>query len=81
MTPLTYASLCSGIEAAHLALAPLGFAAQWFSDIDPFASAVLAHHYPHTPNHGDMRALATRIRQGDIDAPDLLCETSWWLRC
>jgi len=73
MTPLTYASLCSGIEAAHLALTPLGFAAQWFSDIDPFASALLAHHYPHIPNHGDMCTLATRIRQGDIDAPDLLC--------
>jgi len=73
MTPLTYASLCSGIEAAHLALTPSGFTAQWFSDIDPFASALLAHHYPETPNHGDMRTLATRIRRGEIEAPDLLC--------
>jgi len=70
---LTYASLCSGIEAAHLALTPLGFRAHWFSDIDPFAAALLAHHYPHIQNHGDMRTLAPRIQRGDIDAPDLLC--------
>jgi len=70
---ITYASLCSGIEAAHLALTPHGFKAQWFSDIDPFASALLAHHYPHIPNHGDMRTLARRIKQGEIEAPDLLC--------
>jgi len=57
MTPLTYASLCSGIEAAHLALTSHRFTARWFSDIDPFACALLAHHYPDTPNHGDMRTL------------------------
>jgi len=73
MTPLTYASLCSGIEAAHLALSPAGFTARWFSDIDPFASALLAHHYPHTPNHGDMLTLAPRIQRREIDAPALLC--------
>jgi DNA (cytosine-5)-methyltransferase 1 len=33
---------------------PLGWKAQWFSEIEPFPSAVLQHHYPQTPNLGDM---------------------------
>ena len=47
-------SLASGIEAASVAFAPLGWKAVSFSEIDPFASAVLAHHYPKVPNFGDM---------------------------
>jgi DNA (cytosine-5)-methyltransferase 1 len=27
---------------------------QWFSEIEKFPSAVLKHHYPAVPNHGDM---------------------------
>lgn len=33
----------------HLGFKPLGF-----SEIEPFPSAVLAHHYPDVPNFGDM---------------------------
>lgn len=51
---MNYLSLCSGIEAATLAWKPLGWNAVAFSEIDTFASAVLAHHYPQTPNLGDM---------------------------
>ena len=60
---MTYASVCSGIEAATVAWHPLGFAPVWFSQYDPehptndFASEVLAHHYPETPNLGDMTKL------------------------
>jgi DNA (cytosine-5)-methyltransferase 1 len=32
----------------------LGWKPQWFSEIEPFPSAVLQHHYPQTPNLGDM---------------------------
>jgi len=71
--PIHYASLCSGIEAAHIALSPLGFTADWFSEIAPFPSAVLAEHLPHAPNHGDMCALVKRIQSAEITAPDLLC--------
>ena len=56
-----------------MAWKPLGWRAAWFSEIEPFPSAVLAHHYPATPNHGDMTALPGRIRAGDVEAPDLLC--------
>ena len=45
----------------------------WLSEIDPFPSAVLAHHYPNVPNLGDMTALSDRILSGEIEAPDLLC--------
>jgi DNA (cytosine-5)-methyltransferase 1 len=51
---MRYGSVCSGIEAATMAWHPLGWEAQWFSEIEPFPSAVLQHHYPQTPNLGDM---------------------------
>jgi len=51
---MRYGSVCSGIEAATMAWHPLGWKAQWFSEIEPFPSAVLQHHYPNTPNLGDM---------------------------
>jgi DNA (cytosine-5)-methyltransferase 1 len=50
---LAYASLCDGIGAAHLAWQPLGWRCAWTSEIDPFACAVVAHHW-HLPNLGDM---------------------------
>jgi DNA (cytosine-5)-methyltransferase 1 len=51
---MRYGSVCSGIEAATMAWHSLGWKAQWFSEIEPFPSAVLQHHYPQTPNLGDM---------------------------
>lgn len=55
---ITYGSVCSGIEAATQGWHPLGMRAAWFAEIEPFPSAVLAHHYPDVPNHGDMTKLA-----------------------
>jgi DNA (cytosine-5)-methyltransferase 1 len=49
-----YLSVCSGIEAASVAWHPLGWEPVAFSEIEPFPSAVLAHHYPSVPNFGDM---------------------------
>jgi DNA (cytosine-5)-methyltransferase 1 len=51
---MKYGSVCSGIEAATMAWHSLGWKPQWFSEIEPFPSAVLQHHYPETPNLGDM---------------------------
>jgi DNA (cytosine-5)-methyltransferase 1 len=51
---MKYGSVCSGVEAATMAWHPLGWKAQWFSEIEPFPSAVLQHHYPEVPNLGDM---------------------------
>jgi len=53
---LRYGSVCSGVEAATVAWHPLGWEPQWFSEIEKFPSAVLAHHYPDVPNFGDMTA-------------------------
>ncbi len=70
---IKFGSVCSGIEAASAAWHPLGWGAAWFSEIEPFPCAVLAHHYPDVPNHGDMTTLPERIRKGEVDAPDLFC--------
>ena len=70
---MRYGSVCSGIEAATVAWHGLGWAAAWYSEIEPFPCAVLAHHYPQTPNLGDMTTLPERIRSGKVEAPDILC--------
>lgn len=51
---MRYLSVCSGIESATVAWHPLGWTPVAFSEIEPFPSAVLAHHYPNVPNYGDM---------------------------
>lgn len=70
---MRFGSVCSGIEAASVAWEPLGWKAAWFSEIEPFPCAVLKHHYPDVPNHGDMSTLPARIRAGEVEAPDLFC--------
>ena len=69
---MRYLSVCSGIEAATVAWAPLGWQAVAFSEIEPFPCAVLAHHYPDVPNLGDMTMIAQRILDGEVEAPDVL---------
>ena len=69
---MRYGSVCSGIEAASVAWHRLGWQAAWLSEIDPFPCAVLAHHYPNTPNLGDMTQIPNMIRSGQIEAPDVL---------
>jgi DNA (cytosine-5)-methyltransferase 1 len=68
-----FGSVCSGIEAASVAWGPLGWKAAWLSEIEPFPSAVLAHHYPDVPNLGDMTLLPERILSGEVEAPDVFC--------
>jgi DNA (cytosine-5)-methyltransferase 1 len=70
---MKFLSVCSGIEAASVAWEPLGWEASGFAEIEPFPCAVLAHHYPDVPNHGDMSLLPSKIRKGEVEAPDLLC--------
>ena len=49
--------LFSGIGGFSLAAHWMGWRTAWFSEIDPYASRVLAHHWPDVPNHGDIRAI------------------------
>lgn len=51
---MKYLSVCSGIEAASCAWRDLGWQAAAYSEIEPFPCAVLNHHFPDTPNWGDM---------------------------
>lgn len=70
---MKYGSICSGIEAASVAFQPLDWEPAWFSEIEAFPNAVLAHHYPGVQNHGDMSNLADKILAGEIEAPDMIC--------
>ncbi|MGA4582387.1 Dam family site-specific DNA-(adenine-N6)-methyltransferase [Enterobacter hormaechei] len=69
---MRYGSVCSGIEAASKAWEPLGWKPAWFSEIEPFPSAVLANHWPEVINLGDMTKIADAVRAGDVEAPDAL---------
>ena len=65
---LRYGSVCSGIESATVAWHPLGWEPVFFSEIEPFPRAVLSHHYPKVPLHGDF----TTIRADEYGPIDLL---------
>jgi DNA (cytosine-5)-methyltransferase 1 len=65
---MIYGSVCSGIEAATAGWHHLGWSPSFFSEIEPFPRAVLTHHYPTTPLHGDF----TTITAGQYQPIDLL---------
>ena len=66
---MRYLSVCSGIEAATVAWHPLGWEPAAFSEIEKFPRAVLAHHYPNVPLHGDF----TTIKGDEYGPIDLIC--------
>lgn len=70
---MKFGSVCSGIDAASVALAPAGFKAAWFSETEDFPSRVLRHHYADVENHGDMLGLPNLIAGNSIEAPDIIC--------
>lgn len=65
---MRYGSVCSGIEAATAAWHHMGWKPSFFSEIDNFPRAVLQHHYPDVPLHGDF----TTIQDGDYEPINLL---------
>ena len=75
---LRYLSLFSGIEAASVAWKPLGWECVGVAEIEPFASAALAHHYPDAPNLGSVIDLRDRLTSGEdvagllSDPPDIV---------
>lgn len=64
---MRFLSVCSGIEAASVAWHPLGWEALAFSEVEPFPRAVLAHHYPNVPCHGDFTLLRDQEWIGDAE--------------
>ena len=65
---MIYGSVCSGIEAPTQAWHPIGWKPSFFSEIDEFPRAVLQHHYPDVPCHGDF----TTIEEDSYEPIDLL---------
>jgi DNA (cytosine-5)-methyltransferase 1 len=66
---MNYSDVCTGIGAPTVAWKPLGWKAQWFSEIEPFPCKVLKYHYPDIPNLGDMMKLENNeiFRHSNID--------------
>jgi DNA (cytosine-5)-methyltransferase 1 len=65
-------SLFSGIEAATVAFAPLGWQVVAVAEIEPFPCAVLAHHYPDVPKLGDVSKI-TREQVAALGRIDMVC--------
>lgn len=57
---MNYVSVCSGIEAFSVAVAPLGWTPKAFAEIEKFPSALLAHRFPSVPNLGDFTRIKTK---------------------
>jgi DNA (cytosine-5)-methyltransferase 1 len=72
---LRYGSVCSGIEATTVAWRPLGLVPAWFAEIDPFCSALLAHHYPEVENLGDFTRIDDGYRAIDILVGGTPCQS------
>lgn len=66
---MTFGSLFSGIGGMDLGLCRAGMTPVWHSEIDPYASRVLARHWPGVPNLGDI----ARIDWAGVERPDLVC--------
>jgi DNA (cytosine-5)-methyltransferase 1 len=62
MHDLTHASFFSGVGGLDLGLERAGWRTVSFSEIDPYASAVLAERWPGVPNLGDITHAATSDR-------------------
>lgn len=68
---MKYLSLFSGIEAATVAWAPLGWKCAAVSEIEPFACSLLAYHYPNVPNIGDITEV-TEQQIADLGQIDIV---------
>lgn len=66
---LTVGSLCSGIGGFELAAGAVGWRTLFVSEIEPYPSQILAHHFPDVPNIGDF----TTFDWSTVERPDILC--------
>ena len=69
---MRYVSLFSGIEAASVAWAPLGWEPMAFSEIEQFPCAVLAERFPDVPNLGDITNIEWRKFARKHGKPDIV---------
>lgn len=67
--------LFSGIGGFSLAAEWMGWRTAWFSEIDPFASRILSHHWPDVPNLGDITAIDfTTVEPVDVLTAGFPCQ-------
>lgn len=69
-------SLFTGYGGLDMAAAAvLGCDPAWFCEVDPAASTVLAHHWPHVPNLGDITAVDwTSVEPVDVLTGGFPCQ-------
>ena len=60
---LTFGSLFAGIGGMDLGLERAGMRCLWQVEIDPYASQVLAKHWPDVARHGDVRSVGAHCLQ------------------
>jgi DNA-cytosine methyltransferase len=86
MSDLTHASFFSGVGGLDMGLERAGWTTVSFSEIDPYASAVLARHWPAVPNLGSITDLAggrsgvgsgEQLRQHAVDHGDWTRADLW----
>lgn len=65
--PMRYISLFSGIEAASVAWAPLGWEPLAFAEIEPFCCELLEKRFPGVPNLGDACGVDWSSYRGKCD--------------
>lgn len=73
MTDLTVASFFSGVGLLDLGLEWAGWRTVSFSEIDPYASRILALRYPDAPNLGDIHAI-THVPPATLWAGGFPCQ-------
>ncbi|MGA0397105.1 MAG: DNA cytosine methyltransferase [Ilumatobacteraceae bacterium] len=72
---MKFGSLFSGIGGIDLGLERAGMVCRWQSEIDPYASRVLAKHWPHIQNLGDIRDIDwTTVEPTDVVAGGYPCQ-------
>ena len=69
---MRYVSIFSGIEAASVAWAPLGWEPVCFSEIEPFPCAVLRERFPGVPNLWDITKIDWKKAVKTYGKPDLV---------
>ena len=72
---MRFGSLFSGIGGLDLGLERAGMTCVWQSEIEPYACRVLAKHWPHIPNLGDIRGIDwTEVERVDLVVGGYPCQ-------
>lgn len=73
---LTYAEFCAGAGGLGRAVEQVfGAELRWYSEFEAAPSAVMAHHWPGIPNHGDMTTIDfTAVERVDILSGGTPCQ-------